>query len=853
MALVPCGHMCLCLACCTRLRAAETSRCPICRARIEGGIHVHDAGVPGDLPPPPSAHVSIARAVSVVVAAGPAEAGPRPIAISVTSSSGSDAVTVVRISSPEDAKTRLGADIVIAIDVSGSMGEDATYEDATGNVRTDGLSVLDIARHGIRVVAALLKDGDRLGVVTFNSAAHVVLPLTCMNDAGRVATGAAVDAMRANGGTNIWGGLEAAMDLLREGSSDAALAGREQSVLLLTDGVPNVEPPTIGGVQLRNQAAAHVAAFVSYSSAHPDFHCTVRTFGFGYRLDSELLVAVSRVGGGTFAFIPVAPVMGTTFVHAIANTLTTRSSSCTLNISAAGGAVIGGATLQAAGPLAGTHAPAAMTASGPGIILPGRVSAFEENWGLVVNAGPLQSGQSRDILVPYSLSTTMGVAQADAPRILVTADAGGQRLTARADLTASDASAADATAIEIARLRCAVADAIHTMVSVAESGGAAGLASAHATLASLVQQISASPLADDEGPVAAILNDLVPRAGTLHGRVLKALDGEARFKRWGRHFLRALGRAHEIQQCTNQQDFGLQSYGSALFAALRTRGAALFLALPPPSAPPGECPYCGLAMLRSVLEAHVARCSGDEVGPPHPAPHHRGGAGHGGGSGARSSRAASPPPPAAPAPEVSNNYTIEGGGCFGAATMVSVSRSGSLESVPIHSVVKGDRIVVEGGGTGTVTCVVRYFLPPGSGVVSIPGGPLLTAHHPVRCNGVWRAPVGLGPIVAAGKQVYNLVLDSAPHVIIADGWPCVTMGHGITDPGAVHAFYGTQRCVDALRPLPGFSDGLVEILGTVRDSEGRSTGFLPLDAGLSVIPPEQIEALSVTPSLISVR
>jgi Mg-chelatase subunit ChlD len=302
-------------------------RCPICRTRIDTAIHIHDAGVPSEvqtvpavtqpLPPPPAL---LARAASVSVAPDPVTAGRRPVAISVATTSAGEQAAVVRLSSPDDAATRLGADIVVAIDVSGSMGEDATYEDASGAVRTDGLSVLDIARHGIRVVAALLKGGDRLGVVTFNKSARVVLPLSAMDDAGRAAAGAAVDAMRPDGGTNIWGGLEAAMDLLRCGSDDAARAGREQSVLLLTDGVPNVDPPAVAGVLSRNSAAAHVAAYTAYASAHPGFHCTVRTFGFGYKLDSELLLAVARAGGGTFAFIPVAPVMGTTFVHAVANT-----------------------------------------------------------------------------------------------------------------------------------------------------------------------------------------------------------------------------------------------------------------------------------------------------------------------------------------------------------------------------------------------------------------------------------------------------------------------------------------------------------------------------------------------------
>jgi hypothetical protein len=159
MALVPCGHKCVCPGCCTRLRA-DSAKCPICRARIDAAIHVHDAGVPQETPPLPPHHAPLAHAVSITVAPDPASAGRGPISVSVVMPPVADGTVpgaVVRISPPEDITVRLGADIVVAIDVSGSMGEDATYEDAAGAVRTDGLSVLDIARHGIRVVAALLK------------------------------------------------------------------------------------------------------------------------------------------------------------------------------------------------------------------------------------------------------------------------------------------------------------------------------------------------------------------------------------------------------------------------------------------------------------------------------------------------------------------------------------------------------------------------------------------------------------------------------------------------------------------------------------------------------------------------
>ena len=106
--------------------------------------------------------------------------------------------------------------------------------------------------------------------------------------------------------------------------------------MLLTDGQPNVAPPVIRGAPAGENP--HVSALLNYGKLHPGFEVTVRTFGFGYNLASDLLLDVAAAGGGTFAFVPVAPVMGTVFVHAIANTLSMYTAAATMNLAAVGGA-----------------------------------------------------------------------------------------------------------------------------------------------------------------------------------------------------------------------------------------------------------------------------------------------------------------------------------------------------------------------------------------------------------------------------------------------------------------------------------------------------------------------------------
>ena len=96
----------------------------------------------------------------------------------------------------------------------------------------------------------------------------------------------------------------------------------------------------------------------------------------------------------------------------------------------------------------------------------------------------------------------------------------------------------------------------------------------------------------------------------VSGRMTKALQGKPRFQRWGKHYLRALVRAHEVQICTNFMDTGLQHYAGQLFAHLRDVGDKVFLELPPPtaSAPPPQRASAG-SFGRAAAAAPAPRAS----------------------------------------------------------------------------------------------------------------------------------------------------------------------------------------------------------------------------------------------------
>ena len=106
-------------------------------------------------------------------------------------------------------------------------------------------------------------------------------------------------------------------------------------------------------------------------------------------------------------------------------------------------------------------------------------------------------------------------------------------------------------------------------------------------LADTVQQRINSKASEIQQQTAPLANGAVETVVALQldvaGRMTKALQGEERFNRWGKHYLRATIRAHQLQTCTNCMDEGLQKYGGALFTSLKEEGDKIFISLPAPA------------------------------------------------------------------------------------------------------------------------------------------------------------------------------------------------------------------------------------------------------------------------------
>lgn len=197
-------------------------------------------------------------------------------------------------------------DVIVVIDESYSMSSLVSIKENSSSEEDTGLCIIDIVKHATKTVINILENNDRLGLVGFSNDARVVLPLSNMTDSGKATALLKTDKITFRGNTNIWAGLKKAMEMLIKDNNTV----RNKSILLLTDGVPNVFP----------KERDHIIALNNFLQKNKcEGRFTINTFGFGYQLDSKLLFDLALRGSGMYSFIPDASFVGTSFVNTVSN------------------------------------------------------------------------------------------------------------------------------------------------------------------------------------------------------------------------------------------------------------------------------------------------------------------------------------------------------------------------------------------------------------------------------------------------------------------------------------------------------------------------------------------------------
>ena len=193
---------------------------------------------------------------------------------------------------------------IIGLDNSGSMGELTDPEN-----KEIFYTRMDLAKHTINSIGAMLGPDDSLAVVSFSTAAKTVLEPTRMDDAGKGKLKAVLQTVQPDAMTNIDAAIRAMMSIANRPENK----GRAIFGALLTDGAETVTPSPSGTVK----------ALSRLSMTNP---WIFSTFGFGYDLNSILLTQLAEMplsGGGSFGFIPDLTMIGTVFINWVANAMMT--------------------------------------------------------------------------------------------------------------------------------------------------------------------------------------------------------------------------------------------------------------------------------------------------------------------------------------------------------------------------------------------------------------------------------------------------------------------------------------------------------------------------------------------------
>ena len=262
-----------------------------------------------------------------------------------------DNLTQLTLSSPDGDAQPLH--VCFVLDNSGSM-----QTEGQGGMESDGFSVLQVVKQGMLTCLSGFRPQDKASLVVYSTDARVVVPLSSMDAAGKARFKVALSGVVPENSTNIWAGLELGLKQLPHGGT----------VFLLTDGQPNHRPPR-----------GELAMLKGACDGRDDI--VVNTYGFGYNLDSKLLVELARATQGSYSFIPDIGLVGTVFIHAMANLRTSVTQKLTVCIETEGT-----------------------------INLPELVKV---NWGYALPVGRITKGQTRDLFIECEQPVSITVQNID--------------------------------------------------------------------------------------------------------------------------------------------------------------------------------------------------------------------------------------------------------------------------------------------------------------------------------------------------------------------------------------------------------------------------------------------------------
>jgi len=421
------------------------------------------------------------------------------------------------------------------------MGSEATIQDENGKTEAFGLSVLDVTKHALKTIVKSLSPQDEFSLVSFSSEARVEMEPRMMTVDGAKTALDKIEALQPENMTNLWGGLKKGLDVLTESKPHT----NNVALFLLTDGLPNVSP-----------GKGESKALEAFKANNKGLPCRIHTFGFGYQMNSVMLSSLAGVGGGAYSFIPDSSFVGTVFVNAVANHITTCANDLRLEIN-------------------GKHV--AIAASDHSAY---NADKEHDDKHLSFEFGSIQYGQQKNIVFPIKKTKSMLGGGTPYLEFNLKYSTDGAKNSVEKTFDWSANTVQNDADIKYHRMRLALVKGVTD--SLEKSGldfqydnfRAKDLSKAQKHLSELEKSMN-KLVSDNEDRSKDLMKDLT-------GQIQEAFSKNEYFVKWGVHFCLSIKTAHLNQFCNNFKDPGVQHYCSELFSETRDRLDNIFITLPAP-------------------------------------------------------------------------------------------------------------------------------------------------------------------------------------------------------------------------------------------------------------------------------
>ena len=614
---------------------------------------------------------------------------------------------------PPNITERSGKDIVAVIDVSGSMGSPASMTDVDGHNVNNGLSCLDLVKHALKTIIMNLEPKDRLSLVVFDTNAKVVFGLREMTETNKTQSIAQLECQKPGCTTNLWGGLKNGLDIVKRRSD----VSRNASICLLTDGIPNVRP-----------ARSETDMLARYFTRNPNVKVNVHTFGFGYQLESKMLYDLSVEGNGLYNFIPDSSFVGTVFVNTVSYILSCMTLNTCLKF-------------LPSDQITSIYVQTTNTTRKREQMMEDR-----ESIPTFVNIGPIQFGQPRTVVFRYEHEQYIPIE--DIANVTLSFNNNSFDKSVSTEITIPTQLADRdiynySNKIKELEVRLWIATDILLALKQSERGH---LIDSQKKIVELISEIRREQIAN----VGHIMED-------LEGQITIAFSRQDYVKKWGRHYLRSLVRAHQLQVCSNFKDPGVQKYGGELFTMIQEKADDVFNTLPPPKP---SISYYSMGGGNSQPVTNMRQ------------------------------------------------YNSSSNPCFAGQCQIVMSGGNKKK---VGDLVKGDKLHTP-HGEATLVCVLKTQCELGQAeLIRFDDGLIITPWHPIKMKGApsWVFPIHVNASVnMVCPYVYSLILDKG-HIVTINNINCITLGHNYKDDVIRHPYFGSQKIINDLKKMPGWKKGLI--------------------------------------------